>query len=274
MKITLIKINSTAEQSSLSLDTAMCSNNLLIPCPARRFYIILFVPMQGGRKGINVKLASTMFSNLIEIHEAEVFSLILENKALFRTYLEDLYAQADGQNGKIVLSENNIPIPISKNVEIIDTFIPFNINTKHMLSCICSVLEAAAADEEHYLKTAEFLSYAEKYIDDLCFSLPFRPECKRLSVSSFLKAAQVCIENDYNSTIEAVTDYMTLIRDFDKTKLFVLVNFGSYFSDSEINMFIRTVRLKQMRVLMLESRAYTAVTGVKRLIIDEDLCEF
>lgn len=220
-----------------------------------------------------MKLASPMFETVIEINEGEVFSLILENKTLFRSYLEDLYAQANGENGSIVLSENNEPVPIKKNIEIIDSFVPFDINTKHMLSCICSVLEKRAADEDFFLKTSALLSDIENYISDLCFELPFSPECKKLSAASLIKAAQVCVSYDYNSVIEAVTDYMTIIRDFDKTNLFILVNFGSYFSEAEINMFVRTMKLKQMRILTIDSAEFKS-SGIKRLTIDDDLCEF
>lgn len=220
-----------------------------------------------------MKLVSPMFGSIIEINDGEVFSLVLENKALLRSYLEDLYAQTNGENGKIVLSENDEPVSIRKNVEIIDSFIPFDLNTKHMLSCICSALEKKAADEEFFLKTSALLTDVENYITDLCFELPFKPECKKLSASALIKAAQVCISYDYNSVIEAVMDYMSIIRDFDKTNLFVLVNFGSYFSDSEINMFVKTAKLKQMKVLLIDSRAYKSVTGINRLVIDEDLCE-
>lgn len=220
-----------------------------------------------------MKLVSPMFGSIIEINDGEVFSLVLENKALLRSYLEDLYAQTNGENGKIVLSENDEPVSIRKNVEIIDSFIPFDLNTKHMLSCICSALEKKAADEEFFLKTSALLTDVENYITDLCFELPFKPECKKLSASALIKAAQVCISYDYNSVIEAVMDYMSIIRDFDKTNLFVLVNFGSYFSDSEINMFVKTAKLKQMKVLLIDSHAYKSVNGINRLVIDEDLCE-
>lgn len=220
-----------------------------------------------------MKLASPMFKYVIEINDGEVFSLVLENKKLLRSYLEDLYAQANGENGTIVLSENNEPVSIRKNAEIMDSFVPFDINTKHMLTCISSVLEKKSADEEFFMKTSELLTDIENYIGDLCFELPFKPECKKLSASSLIKAAQVCISYDYNSVIEAVVDYMSIICDFDKTNLFILVNFGSYFSDSEINMFVKTVKLKQMRVLLIDSCEYKSVSGINRLIIDEDLCE-
>ncbi len=219
-----------------------------------------------------MKFASPMFETVIEIKEGEVFSLILENKTLFRSYLEDLYAQANGENGSIILSKNDEPVPIKKYAEIMDSFVPFDINTKHMLSCICSVLEKRAADEDFFLKTSELLADIENYISDLCFELPFSPECKKLSAASLIKAAQVCVSYDYNHVIEAVADYMTIIREFDNTNLFVLVNFGSYFSETEIDMFIKTVKLKQMCVLMIDSGEFK-VSGIKRLTIDEDLCE-
>lgn len=221
-----------------------------------------------------MKLASPMFSSVIEINDGEVFSLIIENQTLFRGYLEDLYLQHSGEEGKIVLSEENVPVSIEKYVDIQDHFTPFCINTKHMISTIGSALEKRAVNEENFLKTSSLLAAIENYISDLCFDMPLCSECIKLSASSVIKAAQVTVSEDFTSEIEKIISYMSLVCDLTNTKLFIFVNMRSYFSDNEIEDFANEVRRKQFRALLIESSAHSAVSGMGRLTVDNDLCEF
>lgn len=66
---------------------------------------------------------------------------------------------------------------------------------------------------------------------------------------------------------------MSLILDFEPKKLFVFVNLRSYFLDEEIELFVKTVKLRQMQVLLLESSSRKRIDGMKQLTVDCDLCE-
>lgn len=221
-----------------------------------------------------MKMTTPLGNSAFEIKEGEVFSLVIENKALFRSYIEELYKQSEGADGKIVLSENGTPVSLHKNVNIIDKFIPFSVNTKQVLSGICSALEKRAEDEEHFLKTSQLMADIENYISELCFDFPFRTECTKLTPETVIKALHVSAAEDYESLDEAVLYYMSLVTEFDGRKLFVFINMRSFFSDSEMRRFAEEVRLKQMYVLLIESHAYENIEGTERLVTDEDLCEF
>lgn len=220
-----------------------------------------------------MKITSPLFNSAIELKTGKAFSLVIENKTLFRSYVQDLYNQMAGIEGKIVLSENDAPIDIQKNIEIVNNFLPFDINTKPMLNGICSALEKRAVNEENYLKTAKLLADIENYITDLSFDLPFKAECGKLSYSSLIKSLQVHIANDYETILEEIIDYMALILEFNNKKLFVFVNFGAYFSEDEIVSFIKTAEIKMFNILFIESCLFYHLQGVERLIIDNDLCE-
>lgn len=220
-----------------------------------------------------MNLVSPMFSSSIEIGEGDVFSLVIENQTLFRKYLMDLHNQVNGLDGEIVLSENSKLLPIKQYVDILDTFTPFEINTKTVLNHIYSTLCQKAMSEDTYVKTTELLSRIERYMTELCFDLPVDTEYKKLDISSVVKAVQPMIVNDSETDIETILDYMSLMLDFEHKKLFVFVNLRSYFPDHEIELFIKTVKLKQMQVMLLESSSRRKTDGMKQLIIDSDLCE-
>ena len=53
-----------------------------------------------------MKLVSPLFQSVAEISEGEIFLLAIENQHLFREFLEDLYAGAEGGEVKTVLSNS------------------------------------------------------------------------------------------------------------------------------------------------------------------------
>lgn len=221
-----------------------------------------------------MKIASPCFSEVIEIPEGTTFELVLENQNLFRSFLEDLRFQFEGGDGSSVLSVDNTPVPISKNVDILDNFAPFDINTKTMLSKISSFMEKTAVDEEHLLQTSALIAEIENYMYELSFSFPFRTECRKLNISSVIKAASVFITDDGKSAAETVVNYMTALTELDKSRIFIAVNMRCFFSDEEISEIVKETETRQLRLLLLENTARTRIDGVERLTVDSDLCEF
>lgn len=220
-----------------------------------------------------MKIVSTYFNSQIEVKQGEIFLLVIENQKLFKTLLEDVHKQANGEDGDIILSKNNVPISVSKNVDVIENFAPFDINGKTFISKIVSLMEKVAVDAEHFVKTSQLLADIENYMVDLSFDFPFDVECTKLNVSSLIKSLSVCVADDNVDDIETILDYMSLVTDVDKQKLFVTVNMRSYFDDECIYAFANAVARKQLRVLMLESSMRDKIKNVSQLIIDKDLCE-
>ena len=65
---------------------------------------------------------------------------------------------------------------------------------------------------------------------------------------------------------------MELIREFVGDKLFVTVNFRSWFDDDSTELFMKTVLEHKYKLLMLESSERKRLSSEKRIIIDEDMC--
>lgn len=67
---------------------------------------------------------------------------------------------------------------------------------------------------------------------------------------------------------------MELVREFDREKLFVMVNMRPYFQDEEMELFTQSVAMHNFNVLLLENHEATKLNYTKRFVIDGDLCEF
>ena len=73
---------------------------------------------------------------------------------------------------------------------------------------------------------------------------------------------------------ERLLDYMELVREFDRPKLFITVNMRSFLSDEIIEKFLKTAINHEHKLLMIESKGYLLLKHEKRLTVDQDLCLF
>ena len=187
--------------------------------------------------------------------------------------LSDLSDRINGGTGKSILSQDDVPVDMSEYAEIIDRFVPFEINRKELLSKVASALEKQANAPENYEQTMKTLRDVEAFLDSLAFDFPCDILFPKLSVSSIIKCASPQLCDDSESLSERLINYMELIYEFDRQKLFITVNMRSFVSDAEAELFARTVIAHGYRVLMLESAERKRLSNENRLIIDGDLCE-
>lgn len=202
-----------------------------------------------------------------------VQTLVIENQSLLRRVLEDLYAQSCGFHGNAILSIRDQPVEISKYAEVINSFIPFEINRKPLLTKITSALEKEAMAPEHYARSGELLQQVMEYLEAVSFGFPCDITFPKLSISGLIKSAGPELRDDYTDLCEKIFDYMEFVQTFDRDKLFIFVNMRSFVEDSDMQLFMDTVLSHGFHILMLESCAYPVLPRESRWIVDRDLCE-
>ncbi len=210
---------------------------------------------------------------LFDTEIQQVQTIIIENQAFFLKLLTQINEQIEDFDGKCVLSENDSPIPFAKNAEILDRFVPFDINRKPLLTKIATALEKVAMVAEKNNKTMRILAQLENYLDEIAFLSDCSITFPKLSVSGIIKSASPELPDDYDSLGEKILDYMELVREFDRRKLFFTVNLRSYLSDNDAELFMKSVISHGFHLIMLENKEYGCSEYEKRLIIDSDLCE-
>lgn len=220
-----------------------------------------------------MKLMIPYFSAPICFEENILNSVVIENQKLFREIIDDIRCQIDKSEGNIVFSKKDTPLNMSGNVEIISEFLELDLNCKNLISKVQSLMEKTALDELHYMETQKILAAIEQYVQGLSFSCSCDVECGKLTVSNLLKMTGIRFAVSYRSHIEKLFDYMSLVRDLDKDKLFIFVNMRSWFTDEEMEMFAKTILLHKYYVLLIDNCEYPKLESEKRIIIDRDLCE-
>ena len=224
-----------------------------------------------------MNLVCPPLSDPISTTAGKIPCLVIENRPLFRSLLCDLSSAMDGCKTDLVLSLDEKILDIAKYTELLSDFICFDINKKPLVNRIIAALEQEATSPEHHLKTQALLAEVNSAIDSWSFPFPCDIIPEKLSPSTLLKAAGIELRTDYTGhrgEVEKVLDYMELVREFDRDKLFITVNMRTFFEDDIILQFQKTALSHEFHVLMLESQAYSRLETEQRLTIDADLCVF
>lgn len=202
-----------------------------------------------------------------------VLSLVIENQKLLYTILQDIYSQLQGNDGKVVVSDENKILQTDKVLEMLEQFVPFEINRKQLINKVIYEISHIAMDDTHYAKTMELLSEIESYGMDLAFELVGDINFSKVGIEAILKAIGVEFTDEYTCLGEKIIDYFELVTEYERPKLFVLVNLRSFISDKEAEEFINAVLSRGYQILLIESSEHKLLEKEKRYIVDANLCE-
>ena len=92
------------------------------------------------------------------------------------------------------------------------------------------------------------------------------------SEETLIKAAGICVDDDYDNLGEQLLDYFELVQEYDGKKLFILVNLRSYLSDADMNLFLQNIIERHIQILILESSEHPILECECRHIVDADFC--
>lgn len=220
-----------------------------------------------------MKYTHPEISTCFDFENGSMNTLVVENPAFLRKLLSDFHAQLQGEAGEGVVSVSNACVDMPHYVEVLDSFVPFEINRKSLLSKMVTALEKEAVRPEHYEQTMCMMRDIEVYLEKIAFDFPCDITFPKISVNALLKGVGLQLRDEYPNLCEKVLDYFELVCEFDRPKLFVLVNFRSYIDDEEFALFAQSVMSHGYQVLMIEGFAKKKIPQENRLIIDGDLCE-
>lgn len=219
-----------------------------------------------------MKLAFSELDTVFDFDDPCQHTLVIENQKLFRSILQDISGQINGIEGDVVLSKKDTPMEMSGKAELISSFISFELCSKALLSKITAAMEKRALASDNLYATQQLLGRIEQYLLELTLTMDCDLDFTKLNIGNILKAVGVAVRDDYEDDLSRIIDYMELVREFDRDKLFIFVNMRSYFDDSLMQAFVKTVRSHGFTILLIDSSEHGRLQNENRVIIDEDLC--
>ncbi len=210
------------------------------------------------------------------IDEVHTFNeWIIEAPELFLIYVQELFYQLDGQSGNFILFENDKELSISKYVEIIIDPFTIDINNKKNINKLYAELSQIAYEEKNYLHTQEILSIIHKYFIDLEQSSDYMLHVdSETDITSIFKILNIQFEYFTNDLCGKISQYIKIMAELMRKKIFVLVNIRSYLSEEQLDEIIKIAKYNEIYVLLIEDHQNNSLIKDKNyIIIDKDGCE-
>lgn len=201
--------------------------------------------------------------------------LIIENPKYFRDLVKDFYFHNDDGSG-ISLVEGGKVVKFNDGVDVIINPVKLDFGNKKAVINLLKILVKASLSEDFYLETNNLKTKIVKFLGDVVDSEKFRFEVEAddFSLDQIAKAVNFHVVDDEDDFVELLTDYLEMMRELAKTKLFVFIALRSFLSGDELRRLLKNVLDRQIDILLIEDQTREKIDGFSRMTIDADLCDF
>ena len=218
-----------------------------------------------------MKIVFPILTTPIMLSEEYVSTIVFENQNALFQFVTELHQQLNKQDGNIIFSEKEERVDISKKVELISHFVPFDCNKKSLITKLQQRLKDAS-NESLYVETNELLSSVQKYLYKLTDLFNINILVDDIDAGILIKAVNVHFSSEYDTLSEALYDYCVNVINLEGNKLFVFLNLRCLISDEEFALFAKTLIDHKVSTLFLENTDRKTMDVERKTIIDNDLC--
>ncbi len=209
---------------------------------------------------------------ILEFRENEVQVVTIENKEYFSEFLQNLYNQSQGMEGKIILSEGEKTLPLSKYAEIIWNPFSVDINNKKILGKLYHELKDISS-EEQYREICELNSEIVRYLDELSLKVSYPIQFQlEMDVLDLYKMYGVQLEKEGQNIFEILLEYMKIVEFLCGIHLIIFVNVKNYLSEMQLQELYKTAFYYKINLLLIEAHQSKCLKSENNQLIDKDLC--
>jgi len=211
------------------------------------------------------------FNFKIDFEDKSIFSLIIENKKLYRKVIEDLINNISIDDGNIILSKNNKLIVPEKEIFVFSDYFNFDVN-KFVLNKYYKELKNLS-ENDFFDETVEIKEVLRNYVTKLVeneYSIKLEED---LDISQILKAFGVKFQRNEDLLLN-LFEWIKILNELLGYEIFFFINLENFLSDDELVEFSKFILYNKYRVVFLENFNRNKLFDDDNLIIiDNDLCE-
>lgn len=209
---------------------------------------------------------------LVDYDENEVNILSIENIDIYRDFLNSLYNMSEGEEGNIILSENEKSLNFSKKADLI--FNPFSVDcsSKKIINGLYKELTSVISVDLTG-KYSDFEKAAMELLDTAVSSLPYNLTYDEdAGIEGMLKYFDVKVDSVPENLTEKLIDYFRAMCDICSVKIFFVIGLKNYFNDTELEYIYEFCVSRKIWLISIESNFKKKLKFENNLIIDEDKC--
>jgi len=211
------------------------------------------------------------FNFKIDFEDKSIFSLIIENKKLYRKVIEDLINNISIDDGNIILSKNNKLIVPEKEIFVFSDYFNFDVN-KFVLNKYYKELKNLS-ENDFFDETVEIKEVLRNYVTKLVeneYSIKLEED---LDISQILKAFGVKFQRNEDLLLN-LFEWIKILNELLGYEIFFFINLENFLSDDELVEFSKFILYNKYKVVFLENFNRNRLFDDDNLIIiDNDLCE-
>ena len=211
------------------------------------------------------------FNFKIDFEDKSIFSLIIENKKLYRKVIEDLINNIIIDDGNIILSKNNKLIVPEKEIFVFSDYFNFDVN-KFVLNKYYKELKNLS-ENDFFDETVEIKEVLRNYVTKLVeneYSIKLEED---LDISQILKAFGVKFQRNEDLLLN-LFEWIKILNEVLGYEIFFFINLENFLSDDELVEFSKFILYNKYKVVFLENFNRNKLFDDDNLIIiDNDLCE-
>ena len=211
------------------------------------------------------------FNFKIDFEDKSIFSLIIENKKLYRKIIEDLINNISIDDGNIILSKNNKLIVPEKEIFVFSDYFNFDVN-KFVLNKYYKELKNLS-ENDFFDETVEIKEVLRNYVTKLVeneYSIKLEED---LDISQILKAFGVKFQRNEDLLLN-LFEWIKILNELLGYEIFFFINLENFLSDDELVEFSKFILYNKYKVVFLENFNRNKLFDNDNLIIiDNDLCE-
>lgn len=219
-----------------------------------------------------MKLVNTLYDLEFDLIENQILVLSIENHLAYSNILGTLWKQYKGEVGDFILSDGSKELKLSQKIECIYNIFNINTNDRKIITKLYQELTFQndnLLQEESALFKQELISYFDKVISTVPYNLKYNFDT---DLSSLMKSISVEIDDDADSLLEKMIQYIKLMNQICGVEIFVIPNLKAYFSTEEIIQLYEFAIYNKIYFIVIEATQTPHIEGEKGWIIDEDLC--
>nr|WP_314386123.1 type II-A CRISPR-associated protein Csn2 [uncultured Fusobacterium sp.] len=211
------------------------------------------------------------FNFKIDFETKNIFSLIIENKKLYRKIIEDLINNTDIEDGNIILSKNNKLIIPEKEIFVFSDYFNFDVN-KFVLNKYYKELKNLS-ENDFFDETVEIKEVLKNYVTKLVeneYSIKLEED---LDISQILKAFGVKFQRNEDLLLN-LFEWIKILNELLGYEIYFFINLENFLSNDELVEFSKFILYNKYRVVFLENFNRNKLFDDDNLIIiDNDFCE-
>lgn len=211
------------------------------------------------------------FNFKIDFEDKSIFSLIIENKKLYRKVIEDLINNISIDDGNIILSKNNKLVVPEKEIFVFSDYFNFDVN-KFVLNKYYKELKNLS-ENDFFDETVEIKEVLRNYVIKLVeneYSIKLEED---LDISLILKAFGIKFQRNEDLLLN-LFEWIKILNELLGYEIFFFINLENFLSNDELLEFSKFILYNKYKVVFLENFNRNKLFDDDNLIIiDNDLCE-